>query len=85
MNFIYVIHFLCWKHLTDLITHNRNNRSNTNNKGCTNNQRGRARYIKWNARPLLLFLLPLLLLLLLLFLLCVIRSVRWFQYNKWMT
>ena len=36
-------------------------------------------------RPLLLFLLPLLFLLLLLFLLCVIRSVRWFQFNKWMT
>ena len=36
MNFIYVIHWLYWKHLTDLIIRNRSNRNNSgdgNNKG----------------------------------------------------
>ena len=81
MNFIYVIHLLYWNQLTDLIIHSRSNRSNINNSIHGNNKGGRAR----SARPLLLFLLPLLFLMLLLSLQCVIRSVRWFQYNKWMT
>ena len=37
MNFIYAIHLLYWKHLTDLIIHRRSNRSNSgdgNNKGA---------------------------------------------------
>ena len=74
MNFIYVIHLLYWKQLTDLIIHSRSNRNNSihcNNKGA--------------ARAPLLFPSPLLFLLLLLLLLCMIRSVSWFQYNTWMT
>ena len=78
MNFTYVIHLLYWNHVTDLITHSRNNRNNSG--GLVQKRVGALR-----ARPLLLFLLPLLFLMLLLFLQCVIRSVRWFQYNKWMT
>ena len=27
MNFIYVIHLMCWNYLIDLITHNRNRNS----------------------------------------------------------
>ena len=74
MNFIYVIHLLYWKHLTDLIIHSRSNRKNSihcNNKG---------------GRALPLFLEGMLLFrLFVLILLCMIRLVSWFQYNKWMT
>ena len=73
MNFIYVIHMMCWNYLIaliDLITHSRK-RNSINNSGHGNNKRGRAR----NARPPLLFPCPLLFLLFL-FLLCVIRSIR---------
>ena len=76
MNFIYVIHLMCWNYLIDLITHNRNrNSKNRSNSGDGNNKGRRA----LRARPLLLPWLPLLFLLLLL---CVIR---WLQYNMWMT
>ena len=75
MNFIYVIHLMCWNYLIDLITDNRSSSGDGNNKG------GRA----LRARPPLLFPSPLLVMLLLLPLLCMIRSVSWFQYNKWMT
>ena len=36
MNFIYVIHLMCWKYLIALITHsrNRNNSGNGDNKGA---------------------------------------------------
>ena len=75
MNFIYVIHLMCWNYLIaliDLITHSRN-RNNRNNSIHCNNKGGRAR----SARPPLLFPSPLLLLFLLfLFLLSVIRSIR---------
>ena len=49
MNFIYVIHLMCWNYLIaliDLITHSRN-RNNRNNSGHGNNEGGRAR----SARP----------------------------------
>ena len=46
MNFIYVIHLMCWNYLVDLITHNRN-RNNRNNSRDWDNKRGRAR----TARP----------------------------------
>ena len=74
MNFIYVIHLMCWNYLIDLITHNRNrNSKNRSNSIHCNNKGGRAR----SARPPLLFPSPLLLLFLLfLFLLSVIRSIR---------
>ena len=45
MNFIYVIHLMCWNYLIaliDLITHSRN-RNNRNNSGDGNN-RGGARF-----------------------------------------
>ena len=75
MNFIYVIHLLYWNQLTDLIIHSRSNGSNRNSSGDGNNEGGRV----LRARHPLLFTSPLL------FLLCMIRSVSWFQYNKWMT
>ena len=36
MNFIYVIHLMCWNYLIDKITHsrNRNNSGNGDNKGA---------------------------------------------------
>ena len=76
MNFIYVIHLMCWNYLIDMITHsrNRNNSIHCNNKGA------RAR----SARAPLLSPSPLLFL----FLLCVIMSIlaiRWFQHIRWMT
>ena len=74
MNFIYVIHLMCWNYLIDLITDNRNrNSKNRSNSIHCNNKGGRAR----SARPPLLFPSPLLLLfLLILFLLSVIKSIR---------
>ena len=74
MNFIYVIHLMCWNYLIDLITDNRNrNSKNRSNSIHCNNKGGRAR----SARPPLLFPSPLLLLFwLFLFLLSVIRSIR---------
>ena len=51
MNFIYVIHLMCWNYLIaliDLITHSRN-RNNRNNSGDGNNKGGCA----LRARPLL--------------------------------
>ena len=78
MNLIYVIHLLYWNQLTDLIIHSTSNRSNRSNSIHCNSNVVRAR----SARAPLLFPSPLLLLLLLL---CMIRSVSWFQYNKWMT
>ena len=45
MNFIYVIHLMCWNYLIDLIdliTHSRN-RNNRNNSIHCNNKGGRAR------------------------------------------
>ena len=74
MNFIYVIHLMCWSYLIDLITDSRNrNSKNRSNSGDGNNKVGRA----LRARPPLLFPSPLLLLFLLfLFLLSVIRSIR---------
>ena len=45
MNFIYVIHLMCWNYLIaliDLITHSRN-RNNRNNSGDGNNKGARAR------------------------------------------
>ena len=74
MNFIYVIHLMCWNYLIDLITHyrNRNSKNRSNSIHC-NNKGARA----LRARAPLLFPSPLLLLFLLfLFLLCVIRSIR---------
>ena len=41
MSFIYVIHFLYWNHLTDLIIHSRSNRSNKSNRN--NSGDGNAR------------------------------------------
>ena len=44
MNFIYVIHLMCWNYLIaliDLLTHSRN-RNNSNNSGDGNNKVGRA-------------------------------------------
>ena len=52
MNFIYVIHLMCWNYLIaliDLSTHSRN-RNNRNNSGDGNNKGGRA----LRARPPLL-------------------------------
>ena len=52
MNFIYVIHLMCWNYLIaliDLITHSRN-RNNRNNSIHCNNKGGRA----LRARPPLL-------------------------------
>ena len=74
MNFIYVIHLMCWNYLIDLITDNRNrNSKNRSNGGDRNNKGGRA----LRARPPLLLQWMLLLLFLLgLFLLSVIRSIR---------
>ena len=44
MNFIYVIHLMCWNYLIDLITDNRNrNSKNRSNSGDGNNKGGRAR------------------------------------------
>ena len=44
MNFIYVIHLMCWNYLIDLITDNRNrNSKNRSNSGGGNNKGGRAR------------------------------------------
>ena len=73
MNFIYVIHLMCWNYLIDLITDNRNrNSKNRSNSIHCNNKGGRAR----SACPPLSFPSPLLLLFLLfLFLLSVIRSI----------
>ena len=48
MNFIYVIHLMCWNYLIDLITDNRSR--NRNNSGDGNNKGGRVR----SARPPLL-------------------------------
>ena len=43
MNFIYVIHLMCWNYLIDLITDNRNrNSKNRSNSGDGNNKGGRA-------------------------------------------
>ena len=45
MNFIRVIHLVCWNYLVDLITYNRNrnrNSSNRNNSGNGNNKGARA-------------------------------------------
>ena len=43
MNFIYVIHLMCWNYLIDLITHNRNrNSKNRSNSGDGNNKGARA-------------------------------------------
>ena len=53
MNFIYVIHLMCWNYLIDLIdliTHSRN-RNNRNNSIHCNNKGGRARSAR---TPLLL-------------------------------
>ena len=75
MNFIYVIHLMCWNYLIDLITDNRNRNSKNRINSGDVNKGGRARI----ERPVLLSLLPILFLLLLL---CVIR---WLQYNMWMT
>ena len=61
MNFIYVIHLMCWNYLIaliDLITHSRN-RNNRNSSIHCNNKRGRAR----SACAPLLFPPPLLFLL----------------------
>ena len=71
MNFICVIHMMCWNYLIaliDLITHSRN-RNNRNNSIHCNNKGGRAK-----RAPPLLFPSPLLFLLFL-FLLRVIRSI----------
>ena len=67
MNFIYVIHLMCWNYLIaliDMITHsrNKNNSIHRNNKGA----------LPRSARAPLLSPSPLLFL----FLLCVIRSIR---------
>ena len=67
MNFIYVIHLMCWNYLILLITQNRH-RNNRSNSRDWDNKGGRAR----SARPPLLSQS----LLLFLFLLCVIRSMR---------
>ena len=51
MNFIYVIHLMCWNYLIDLITDNRNrNSKNRSNSGDGNNKGARA----LRARPPLL-------------------------------
>ena len=51
MNFIYVIHLMCWNYLIDLITDNRNrNSKNRSNTSDGNNKGGRA----LSARPPLL-------------------------------
>ena len=72
MNFIYVIHLMCWNYLIALITHSRNS-NNRSNSGHGNNKGGRA----LRDRPPLLLPSPLLrLFLLFLFLLSVIRSIR---------
>ena len=43
MNFIYVIHLMCWNYLIDLITDNRNrNSKNRSNSIHCNNKGGRA-------------------------------------------
>ena len=48
MNFIYVIHLLYWKHLTDLIIHSTDlvkilvKQNNTNNSGDGNNKGART-------------------------------------------
>ena len=70
MNFIYVIHLMCWNYLILLITQNRH-RNNRSNSRDWDNKGGRA----LRARPPLL-LQWMLLFLLFLFLLCVIRSIR---------
>ena len=70
MNFIYVIHMMCWKYLIaliDLITQSRE-RNNRNNSIHCNNKGARAR----SARAPLLSPFPLLFV----FLLFVIRSIR---------
>ena len=67
MNFIYVIHLMCWNYLIaliDLITHSRN-RNNRNNSIHCNNKGARCLLLQCR----MLFLL-------FLFLLCVIRSIR---------
>ena len=47
MNFIYVIHLMCWNYLIDLITHNRNRNRNRNSNNRNNT---RARPTKGCAR-----------------------------------
>ena len=43
MNFIYVIHLMCWNYMVVLITHNRNRNSNNRNNGRDwYNEGGRA-------------------------------------------
>ena len=43
MNFIYVIHLMCWNYLIDLITDNRNrNSKNRSNSGDGNNKGARG-------------------------------------------
>ena len=85
MNFIYVIHLMCWNYLIaliDLITHSRNRNNRNNSIHCNNKGGARAKRV-----PPLLFRSPLLFLLFL-FLLCVIRSmraIRYFQHIRWMT
>ena len=55
MNFIYVIHLMCWNYLIDLITDNRNrNSKNRSNSRDGNNKEGRA----LRTRPPLLFSSP---------------------------
>ena len=90
MNFIYVIHLLFLNHLTDLITHSRLNMSNRSSSENSGGEKKQKRAPAWIIDcALFCFFFPplfsLLLLLLMLSLLCVIRSVRWFQYNKSMT
>ena len=71
MNFIYVIHLMCWNYLIaliDLITHSRN-RNNRNNSGDGDDKGG----VLTRAPPF--FVAVKLLFLLFLFLLCVIRSI----------
>ena len=70
MNFIYVIHLMCWNYLIVLITQNRH-RNNRSNSKDWDNKGGRA----LRARPPLLFQW-MLLLLLFLCLFCVIRTIR---------
>ena len=40
MNFIYVIHLMCWNYLVDLITHNRNIRGNQTTAGTETTKEG---------------------------------------------
>ena len=61
MNFIYVIHLMCWNYLIDLITDNINRISKNRSNSIHCNKGGALR-----ARPPLWFPFPLLLLLLLL-------------------